>query len=250
MGDRDSGLGILLDLDGETFAVDEAGDYTVKFVVRQVPASQERPHGLSYSLTLHDENGARVVGFDNAHGTRRKKARQTWSPRPQAPAAEYSPLRVPRRGDAACGFLGRGSGVSQRTRSSPVTTLKVGIASFEQYRERTMAIVRGEYKVRPDEPKVWFSSIESFAKILSERNRDLLRVIAETKPQSLSALAKTTGRAKSNLSRTLKTLERYNLIRFEKGKGGTLVPRTPYTDVVLDLSLRASRKAKRTLVPV
>jgi hypothetical protein len=40
------------------------------------------------------------------------------------------------------------------------------------------------------------------------------------------------------------------LISFEKGKGGTLAPRTPYTDVVLDLSLRASRKAKRTLVPV
>jgi predicted transcriptional regulator len=131
-----------------------------------------------------------------------------------------------------------------------MTTLRVGIASFEQYRERTMAIVRGEYKVTPDEPKVWFTSIESFAKILSERNRELLRIIAERKPQSLSELAKTTGRAKSNLSRTLRTLERYNLIRFEKGKGGTLVPRTPYTDVVLDLSLRASRKAKRTLVAI
>jgi predicted transcriptional regulator len=131
-----------------------------------------------------------------------------------------------------------------------MTTLKVGIASYEQFKEYTMAIARGEHKRTPDEPKVWFASIESFAKILSERNRDLLRVIAETKPQSLSALAKTTGRAKSNLSRTLRTLERYNLISFEKGKGGTLVPRTPYTDVVLDLSLRASRKAKRTLVPV
>ena len=131
-----------------------------------------------------------------------------------------------------------------------MTTLKVGIASYEQFKEYTMAIPRGEYKRAPDEPKVWFTSIESFAKILSERNRDLLRVIAETNPQSLSALAKTTGRAKSNLSRTLRTLERYNLISFEKGKGGTLVPRTPYTDVVLDLSLRASRKAKRTLVPV
>jgi predicted transcriptional regulator len=131
-----------------------------------------------------------------------------------------------------------------------MTTLRIGIASFEQFRERTMAIVRGEYKVTPEEPKVWFSSIDGFAKILSQRNRDLLRVIAETKPQSLSELAKTTGRAKSNLSRTLRTLERYNLVSFEKGKGGTLMPRTPYTDVVLDLSLRASRKAKRTLVPV
>ena len=26
-----------------------------------------RPHGLSYSLTLHDETGERIVGFDNAH---------------------------------------------------------------------------------------------------------------------------------------------------------------------------------------
>ena len=130
-----------------------------------------------------------------------------------------------------------------------MTTLKVGIASYEQYKERTMAIVRGAYKVTPDEPKVWFSSIESFAKVLSERNRELLRVIAETKPQSLKELAKKTGRAKSNLSRTLKTLQRYGLVSFEKSKGRTLKPRTPYTDVVLDLSLRASRKTRRTLVP-
>jgi len=130
-----------------------------------------------------------------------------------------------------------------------MTTLKVGIASYEQFKAYTMSIARGEYKRKPDDPKVWFSSIESFAKVLSERNRELLRVIAETKPQSLNELAKATGRAKSNLSRTLKTMERYGLVRFEKGKGRTVVPRTPYTDVVLDLSLRASRKARRTLVP-
>jgi predicted transcriptional regulator len=94
-----------------------------------------------------------------------------------------------------------------------------------------------------------FLAIDSFAKILSEPNRELLRVIAETKPQSLNELAAATGRAKSNLSRTLKTMERYGLVRFEKGKGRKLVPRTPYTDVVLDLSLRASRAKRRTLVP-
>jgi predicted transcriptional regulator len=130
-----------------------------------------------------------------------------------------------------------------------MTTLKVGIASLDQFKEYTMAIARGEYKRKPDEPKVWFSSIDSFAKVLSVRNRELLRIIAETNPQSLSELAKSTGRAKSNLSRTLKTLELYNLVHFEKGKGRTRVPRTPYTDVVLDLSLRASHRRGRTLVP-
>jgi predicted transcriptional regulator len=130
-----------------------------------------------------------------------------------------------------------------------MTTLRVGIASLEQFKERTMAIVRGVYKVGPDEPKVWFSSFDSFAKVLSEPNRALLRVIAETKPHSLNELANRTGRAKSNLSRTLKTMERYGLVQLEKGKGRKLVPRTPYTDVVLDLWLRASRVKRRTLVP-
>jgi predicted transcriptional regulator len=131
-----------------------------------------------------------------------------------------------------------------------MTTLKVGIASYEQFKKRTMAIARGEYRRGAAEPKVWFSSIESFAKVLSERNRELLSVIAETKPQSLHELAVATGRAKSNLSRTLKTMERYGLVRFEKGKGRTLVPRTPYTDVLLDVSLRTSPVTRRKLVPV
>ena len=93
---------------------------------------------------------------------------------------------------------------------------------------------------------MWFSSIESFARVLSEPNRELLKVIGQTKPQSLQALADKTGRAKSNLSRTLKTMERYGLVHFEKGKGRTLMPRTPYTNVVLGVSLRAARARHRT----
>jgi hypothetical protein len=73
MYDHDPGLDLLLDLDGETFIA--AGAYRVSFVVKQVPPSPERPHGLSYSLTLHDETGARVVGFDNAHAAPTKKGR-------------------------------------------------------------------------------------------------------------------------------------------------------------------------------
>ena len=30
----------------------------------------ERPHGLNYSLTLHDDEGERLLGFDNAHAIR------------------------------------------------------------------------------------------------------------------------------------------------------------------------------------
>lgn len=35
---------------------------------RECDVTPERPHGLRYSLTLHAEDGARLLGFDNAHG--------------------------------------------------------------------------------------------------------------------------------------------------------------------------------------
>ena len=76
MDSRDPALDALLELDGETFAVDAEAKYLVRFIVRQVPSSPERPQGLSYSLTLHDETGARLVGFDNAHPAPKSKGRR------------------------------------------------------------------------------------------------------------------------------------------------------------------------------
>ena len=35
--------------------------------VKRVKADERKPHGLNYSLTLHDKSGERIVGFDNAH---------------------------------------------------------------------------------------------------------------------------------------------------------------------------------------
>jgi predicted transcriptional regulator len=70
-----------------------------------------------------------------------------------------------------------------------MTTLKVGIASCEETKERILAVARDERRVA-DEPKVWFTSTESFAKVLSASNRGLLRVIAEKAPGSLDELAR------------------------------------------------------------
>ena len=72
---RDPSLDALLGLDGETFVVDAEGGHWVKFIVKKVPPSAERRHGLSYSLTLHDESGARLVGFDNGHPAPPKRGR-------------------------------------------------------------------------------------------------------------------------------------------------------------------------------
>ena len=116
-------------------------------------------------------------------------------------------------------------------------TLKIGIASFADYKARTLGIARGEIAASADEPKVWFQSIESFAKVLSDRNRELLVTIYETQPGSVHELAQSTGRASSNLSRTLKTMERYGLVRFEQGEGKARAPRVVYSDIVLDMHL-------------
>lgn len=113
--------------------------------------------------------------------------------------------------------------------------LKVGIASLEQYKARTLAIARGEYTPRPGEPKVWFQSMESLSRVLSDKNRALLALIASTSPQSVSELAQRTGRAKSNLSRTLRTMEQYGLIHFEKGTGRQLAPRANYAGISLEM---------------
>jgi predicted transcriptional regulator len=37
--------------------------------------------------------------------------------------------------------------------------LKIGIASREEQRTRTLAVARGQLKPAADDPKVWFTSI-------------------------------------------------------------------------------------------
>ncbi len=116
-------------------------------------------------------------------------------------------------------------------------TLKVGIASFDDMKRRTMAIARGRLKPSKNDPKVWFTSPESFAKVLSNKNRALLSVIASTQPDSLQTLAARTGRKTSNLSRTLKTMERYGFVRLHRGVRGKVRPEVPYRAISLTLAL-------------
>ncbi len=71
---RDLSLDTLLDLDGQVLVIDEAG-YWVRFVVHQVAASVDKPHGLDYTLTMHGPDGGRWVGFDNAHQVAGQRAR-------------------------------------------------------------------------------------------------------------------------------------------------------------------------------
>jgi len=70
--------------------------------------------------------------------------------------------------------------------------MKIGIISREDYIKRTIAIAKGEYKPQKDEPKVWFESMKSLAQVLSNENQDLLRIIINHEPRSLSELEELT----------------------------------------------------------
>ena len=65
MKGADHTLQLLLDLDGFNYVYD--GGYWIRFAVSAVEKRSERPHGIKYSLTLHDRQGIRVFGIDNAH---------------------------------------------------------------------------------------------------------------------------------------------------------------------------------------
>lgn len=72
---RDTGLDTLLDLDGTI--IDQGSGYWVKIEVRLLAQpTTERPHGIAYSLTLHNPSGQRILGFDNAHAIKRARRRR------------------------------------------------------------------------------------------------------------------------------------------------------------------------------
>ena len=113
-------------------------------------------------------------------------------------------------------------------------TIKHRTGTFQEFKDYTVAVTRGERRVDPREPRIWcepvdpgersdravnFASLEAGAKLLSAKNRTLLRAIAEHKPNSVSELAAITGRAEQNVLRTLNKLAAAGLVRLDTGPG-------------------------------
>jgi predicted transcriptional regulator len=65
-------------------------------------------------------------------------------------------------------------------------------------------------------PTVWFDTWRQLAGVLSDENRALLRLMREREPRTVLELAEWSGRAASNLSRTLRTMESHGLVRLNR----------------------------------
>ena len=118
-------------------------------------------------------------------------------------------------------------------------TRKYRQGSYQEFKKFTLDVVKGKRKVDPNEPKIWvesadpanagvreiqFHSLEAGAKLLSAKNRALLRLIAERHPKSVSELAMLAGRAEQNVLRTLHKLSAAGLVRLDKGDGRAYQP--------------------------
>lgn len=66
MSSIDYALDALLEMDGTIYYYPSG--FWLKIEAKRMYISNNYPHAIKYSLTLHDVNGNRVLGYDNAHG--------------------------------------------------------------------------------------------------------------------------------------------------------------------------------------
>jgi predicted transcriptional regulator len=122
--------------------------------------------------------------------------------------------------------------------------IKIGIMSFEDYKQRTMDIVSGKYRPKKGEPKIWFESIQSLGQVLSSQNQELLRVILEHNPGSLKELSELTGRKVSNLSRTLHTMQNVGIVELKRNRR-SVMPVVLATDFRVEFGISPDSAAER-----
>ena len=97
--------------------------------------------------------------------------------------------------------------------------IKVAIMPKEAMKEYTLQIARGNLKPGLDAPKIFFPSMRAMSEALNENNQALMAAINKYHPETVSDLAKLVQKDLGNVSRALKRLEGYGLIKMEKQAG-------------------------------
>ena len=82
---------------------------------------------------------------------------------------------------------------------------------------RTRIGTAGTAQITPPLPGFGYSAA-------ADQNRELLSLIVEQKPESISELARLSDRSQSNLTRTLKKMESYGLVKMKTGSRGSKQP--------------------------
>lgn len=116
--------------------------------------------------------------------------------------------------------------------------------------ERTRALRTAFQRVlqgdqTPREAGLYFESVEEIRGILTEKRLELLVTIAQSRPESVRALADQLGRNYKNVSADIALLEQLGLVACEErgGRGGPKTPTVPYDEIRVTIALRPHETA-------
>ncbi|MCH9809299.1 MAG: hypothetical protein K0U74_16355 [Alphaproteobacteria bacterium] len=81
------------------------------------------------------------------------------------------------------------------------------------------------------------STLDTFSRLLSQRNLELLRLIKAKEPQSVAELARLSGRPKASLMLTLRRFHHYGIVLFDCVDGGRKAPRVMCDRLRVDIAI-------------
>jgi predicted transcriptional regulator len=90
---------------------------------------------------------------------------------------------------------------------------KLKVQSAHSLMDEMRAVARGEKHAPKDAGKVSFNSVEAIVRLLTSENRQLLAIIRDKEPDSITELVRMTGRAQPNLTRTIAKLEAVGFVK-------------------------------------
>ena len=111
---------------------------------------------------------------------------------------------------------------------------KVKVQSLQALREEMKAVARGARSAPVDAGKPSFNSVEAVVRLLTPDNRRLLALIRDRRPQSVAELVSMTGRAQSNLTRTLAKLQAAGFVTM-KAAGRRKTPSVTVKKIVVEI---------------
>jgi predicted transcriptional regulator len=103
---------------------------------------------------------------------------------------------------------------------------------------------RGDFT--PQEPGLYFETMEDLRRILTDKRLDLLLAITQHQPRSVRELASRIERDYKNVSTDVELLRQLGLVELEEreGRGGPKVPTVPYDEIHVTIALHRQGEAK------
>ena len=117
---------------------------------------------------------------------------------------------------------------------------KYKVQNLRSLREEMKAVVRGERPAPADAAKPSFNSVDAMVRLLTPKNRRLLAIIRDRKPQSVAELVEMSGRAQPNLTRTLAKMESAGFITI-RAVGRRKAPTVAVKKIIVEIDPYSDR---------